>query len=98
MTGVRNARQGDSLVVSYSRENARRRTAPPRCRCFSALYAGGFGDLICDFSPAWRCVSPTFMPWSDRPAAQFYAFFCSHRLPVAIAEGFFLLTAAIYDR
>ncbi len=29
----------------------------PRCRRFSVRDAGGFGDLFCDFSPAWRCVS-----------------------------------------
>lgn len=52
------------------------RTAP-RCRRFSVRDAGGFGDLFCDFSPAWRCVSRSPCR-SDRVCCEVYGDFLPH--------------------
>lgn len=49
----------------------------PRCRRFSVRDAGGFGDLFCDFSPAWRCVSRSPCR-SDRVCCEVYGDFLPH--------------------
>ncbi|VEC91848.1 cobalamin biosynthesis protein [Salmonella enterica subsp. enterica] len=44
---------------------------------FSVCDAGGFGDLFCDFSPAWRCVSRSPCR-SDRVCCEVYGDFLPH--------------------
>lgn len=62
---------------------------------FSVRDAGGFGDLFCDFSPAWRCVSRSHAG-ATGSVVKFMGIFCLTQIPVAIAEG--LLTVMIYDQ